>query len=174
MSRRGYLISAADVQRLAEALRWVERQKANAYRNLPRRRAPLGLGAGGAGIHKAYCLTDAGSGSTIKCSLDADASGADDWDSLTSYDSGAHAAHNGIIWQSTIDDNQGNEPGVDEGWVPAEVTVHCELIGASGLSDCFPTLTAGTMMPVWFDRRDALYRSLWWFQGHEACPGVEA
>lgn len=51
-----------------------------------------------------------------------------------------------------------------------EVPVFCELIGASALADCFPTLSVNTMMPVWYDHRDFRWRSLWWFQGHEQCP----
>jgi len=52
-----------------------------------------------------------------------------------------------------------------------EVTVTCTLIEATDLEDCFPTLSDGTMMPVWKDTsgETAVWRSLWWFQGYEEC-----
>jgi hypothetical protein len=52
------------------------------------------------------------------------------------------------------------------------VVVFCSIIGAVNLVDCFPTLSVGTMMPVWYDNRDYKWRSLWWFQAHEPCPEV--
>lgn len=165
----GYLISEDDARRLAEALRWIEQQKANTYRNLSRRRAAVGIG-GGTSIRKAYCLTAGGVGNTINCTLDLDASEAAAWASHIIYSEGDQVAHNNKIWQSLIDDNQGNEPGVDDGWVNIQVVVFCSVIGEAGLADCFPTLSAGTMMPVWYDNRDGKWRSLWWFQAHEPCP----
>ena len=129
-----------------------------------------GAGSVGTSIRKAYCLTAGGVGNTINCTLDLDASEAAAWASHIIYSEGDQVAHNNKIWQSLIDDNQGNEPGVDDGWVNIQVVVFCSVIGEAGLADCFPTLSAGTMMPVWYDNRDGKWRSLWWFQGHEQCP----
>lgn len=51
-----------------------------------------------------------------------------------------------------------------------EITVTCTLIGTTNLNECFPTLSDGTMMPVWYDNAGEVWRSLWWFQKKEACP----
>ena len=53
-----------------------------------------------------------------------------------------------------------------------EVTVRCTLIGVTDLSGCFPTLIDGLGMPVFWDYsyETPCWRSLWWFQGKEACP----
>lgn len=52
-----------------------------------------------------------------------------------------------------------------------QVYVECTLIGATNLSQCFPTLTEGVRIPVWFDSTH--WRCLWWFQGYDVCaePG---
>lgn len=52
-----------------------------------------------------------------------------------------------------------------------QVNVECTLIGATDLSQCFPTLTEGVRIPVWFDSTH--WRCLWWFQGYDVCaePG---
>lgn len=52
-----------------------------------------------------------------------------------------------------------------------QVNVECTLIGATDLSQCFPTLTEGLRIPVWFDSTH--WRCLWWFQGYDVCaePG---
>lgn len=52
-----------------------------------------------------------------------------------------------------------------------QVYVECTLIGATDLSQCFPTLTEGVRIPVWFDSTH--WRCLWWFQGYDVCAEPE-
>ncbi len=128
-----YQICETDARRLAEALRYIETQRANAHRHLRRVRGTP-PGGGGRPIRKAFCSENAGSGNTIAAYLDIDE-------------------------LNEAEDN--------------DITVTCTLIGSSNLNECFPTLSTGVMMSVWWDAADELWRSLWWFQAHEECPEEE-
>lgn len=155
-------------RRLASAERLTPPDRAS---TIPARRAGAVVAVEGTPNRNAWCAADAGSGKTIVCWLDVDASEAETWEEGM-YDKDDIVTHEDSAWLSTEDDNDG-EPGDDERWrLIEEITVHCTLIGTSNLVDCFPTLEIGVgPMPVWKD--GATWRSLWWFQGHEECPEPE-
>jgi len=124
---------------------------------------------GGAGtpIKKAFCKAAASTGATIVCYKDVDFTSGSAYNSETTYDKDDFCTNGGYTWRSLKDDNTGNTPAESGFWTNAEITVYCTLIQATNLSDCFPTLADGTMMPVWKD--GDTWRSLWWFQGNEEC-----
>lgn len=167
-----YILTRADAERISDAVRATE-QRIGHIKARHRRRVVASGKAGGGGTpnRNAWCAADAGSGKTIVCWLDVDASEAETWEEGM-YDKDGIVTHEDSAWISTEDDNDG-EPGDDERWrLIEEITVHCTLIGTSKLVDCFPTLEIGVgPMPVWKD--GATWRSLWWFQGHEECPEPE-
>lgn len=80
------------------------------------------------------------------------------------------ASSSGIRW-AFCKNNAGSGSTIacylDTNIVGEEITVHCDLITATNLSDCFPTLEIGQRMPV--AKEGDTWRSLWWFQGNEAC-----
>jgi hypothetical protein len=159
-TRDGQTLLRNRMNQLAHTVNFLMRQKRQEM--TPRVRG------GGTPIRNAFCKVAAGADSTIVCYLDIDGDGAAAWaDTPTSYDKDDVVTYDGSTWKSTIDDNEGNTPGVDAGWVDIEVTVTCTLIGSSNLNACFPTLAISTMMPVWKD--GDVWRSLWWFQAHEEC-----
>lgn len=56
---------------------------------------------------------------------------------------------------------------LDTDGVGNPVTVYCQLFEATDLSGCYPLLTDGQLMPVYYDGTN--WRSLWWFAAAEAC-----
>lgn len=164
-----YTFTKKDAERIQRAVRAFERSG-----GLPvQRRRVIGTadgGGGGAGIKRAFCLTNAMTEETIRCSIDIDASNAESWNSGTNYALNDSCIRSDFYFKSLQANNQNHDPVdlEDPGWWERiDVSVLCNLIGSTSLAACFPSLSKGVWMPV-YNSGGAWY-SVWWFQVWEQC-----
>ena len=132
---------------------------------------PYATGSGGGQIQKAYCKSDAGTGTTIECFLNNG--------NYTEYDDTAAYLPGDYVWNASgsykcILGCTGISPPNATYWVPTTdlVTVHCSISHGTdmveNLNSAIPRLEAGSMILVWFDGTNWL--ALTKFQATEVCP----